>query len=122
MIFSDWVLKRCKVLERYTGEQSDIYDMKLYIELTRGHWIFKETIKFEVYRCNLYYDRAIGRQKTIYDSLSLNGVYYSYDLPNGDKLEQFGKYINAHFTNMYKAQYKTKEKQKRINYIKEIKK
>lgn len=50
-----WKLNRVKVLERFSIAQSKEYDMKLYVEYSRGFWIFKETLLFEVYRYNPVY-------------------------------------------------------------------
>lgn len=118
---ADWKLTKVKVLNRYSVEESEKYDLKLYVEFTRrGFWFFskKGTIKLDVYRCNTYHKSYGGRY---FSTKSGGGLcQFSYVLPNGEYLDNFfngygfGRQINEHFQKMYRIRYDRAERIKRM--------
>jgi hypothetical protein len=110
-----WKLSRVKVLERYSSEQSRDYDMKIYAEFVRGFWIFKKSVKFDVYRLNSFF--GVTQERWI-NTKHIGLHHFSYILSNGDYLDQeFARHINDHFEHMYKTRYHRNKQIERVRAI-----
>lgn len=114
-----WVLTRAKILKNYSFAESERYDLKLFIEYTKGFWFFKRKIQFIVWRENRYYKRHYPNRYM--DRSSSTNVQCSYLFDDGGYLQsEFRILLNSHFEKMYRSRQLIQDKKIRANTIKEL--